>query len=1010
MKLLKRLFSKQNMPLILFHVVFLLVFVLNFPFHTFFTGWDAIHPEFNFSVNFTRGLFSFWQENYGLGTMTGHGFAATLPHTYVLYLLSFVIPVEMLRSVFTFLCLYIGGIGSYFLIQKILSGFQGNDTFERIYRYVDYISLLGALYYMFNLGVIMIFYVQLEPFIAAFASLPWLFLSTIYVLEKRTRKRLLAFLGINIFASIQAFVPPVFLVYAMGLAVFLFIEVMLKRRTTPHIIKTALFILILTFIANLHWILPVGYFTLQNMGTRNESYVNIQSTNEFIARSKKYGDLKSVALLKGFTFDTTEGVISKQPVFSAWVKHHGNIFIEITGVFFFIIVMIGVIGSFFKKKTPHIFPFVGVFFICIIGITTNVPPFSLLTDFLQTYLPIYKDAFRVPFTKFIMANALMYAIFFALGIAYCISFIKKKKFFIDPTNILLLIGVLLLFYIYPIFTGNLLSKALQIKVPAAYFELMNYFKDQPDGRIADFPQDMYSGWFNYSWGYVGSGFTWYGIDQPILSRTFDVWNSSNENYFWEMNQVLREQDYKKFNQLVEKYEIRWIVYDQNLLHWYHPKGFLHQEKLLEYLNNSNQYKLVKTFKGNEIFPIYLYENLQNKSDSYVSVSTELPNIEPIYKWNDSDVATRIYGNYISDNSKEFDAYFPFRSLFTKRTPLEKQFQLNENDTEITISNTIPTNKLVGSTITLPDNPKIQLKENSIKVIIPKLSLIGQSNNDFKNNLPYPCYELEASHNNKYYIAEDYFIRLISKDGRQCLKYTFPQLETSKSYLVRIISRHIYGEYPRFYITNQKRVDYINTFLEPFSEQDDNFQTYTFILNSSFPSEIGYDMYFENVSFNSNYAVNDFARIEIYPLPYEEMASIQITKNSLQKNMKQANIAVKHPNPVTYIVNGNFKNLKQPTIVLQQSYHSGWNAYSIQNTQSSIFNFQSWKYYLPFLFGKKLEDHVLVNNWANGWSLPPTTNQQPTTIVILFWPQYLEYLGFLLLIGAFLYVLRYKDKD
>ena len=73
----------------------------------------------------------------------------------------------------------------------------------------------------------------------------------------------------------------------------------------------------------------------------------------------------------------------------------------------------------------------------------------------------------------------------------------------------------------------------------------------------------------------------------------------------------------------------------------------------------------------------------------------------------------------------------------------------------------------------------------------------------------------------------------------------------------------------------------------------------------------------------------------------------------------------------------------------------------------------------------LLDHFLVNNWANGWRLNvgskmpevgsenlQTSNLQPPTsnIVIIFWPQYLEFIGFALLIFSFLYILKLSNRN
>jgi hypothetical protein len=57
---------------------------------------------------------------------------------------------------------------------------------------------------------------------------------------------------------------------------------------------------------------------------------------------------------------------------------------------------------------------------------------------------------------------------------------------------------------------------------------------------------------------------------------------------------------------------------------------------------------------------------------------------------------------------------------------------------------------------------------------------------------------------------------------------------------------------------------------------------------------------------------------------------------------------------------------------------------------------------PFL-GQKLKNHILVNNWSNGWVLGKDSAQE-SKIVIIFWPQYLEYLGFLFLFVYYLFLL------
>lgn len=79
-----------------------------------------------------------------------------------------------------------------------------------------------------------------------------------------------------------------------------------------------------------------------------------------------------------------------------------------------------------------------------------------------------------------------------------------------------------------------------------------------------------------------------------------------------------------------------------------------------------------------------------------------------------------------------------------------------------------------------------------------------------------------------------------------------------------------------------------------------------------------------------------------------------------------------------------------------SFHPGWKAYEI-NSEFSMFNVQFHEAF-PMLFGTELKEHVLVNNWANGFLLRPdavgaSEGQGSRTFIIIFWPQYLQFVGF-----------------
>ena len=132
-------------------------------------------------------------------------------------------------------------------------------------------------------------------------------------------------------------------------------------------------------------------------------------------------------------------------------------------------------------------------------------------------------------------------------------------------------------------------------------------------------------------------------------------------------------------------------------------------------------------------------------------------------------------------------------------------------------------------------------------------------------------------------------------------------------------------------------------------------------------------------------------------------------NNIKDNpikLDNAVVDITHPNPSRYQISINTqKEGDNLNLLLFQSYNQGWKAYEIDNKFAESF---------PFIFGKELKDHYLVNNWANGWMLDKLTNNsssnKDTNIVIVYWPQYLEFAGFgLLLIYIFGIILHRKFR-
>ena len=124
----------------------------------------------------------------------------------------------------------------------------------------------------------------------------------------------------------------------------------------------------------------------------------------------------------------------------------------------------------------------------------------------------------------------------------------------------------------------------------------------------------------------------------------------------------------------------------------------------------------------------------------------------------------------------------------------------------------------------------------------------------------------------------------------------------------------------------------------------------------------------NFSVKNDPSVNDLKSIDVYPFDYNKLSQTET-----------------YPSPT--------QNGEKDVIVYSQSFDQGWKAYQISNPpaggQFPIFNWAAS--IVPFAFGKEIKEHILVNNWSNGWILDNAENKN-SKFVIIYWPQYLEYLG------------------
>src|SRR5690242_5813262 len=142
---MKEFLKRYGLPLVLV-VITTSICCLNFTPGTWLTGWDTLHPEFNFLLNFKRLLFGVWRGDQGLGAVAAHSHMSELPRLIILWIFSWIFDASIVRYLYVFLCFILGPLGVYYFLKKTI--FKEDSLGSNM------AAFLGGLFYIFNLGTL----------------------------------------------------------------------------------------------------------------------------------------------------------------------------------------------------------------------------------------------------------------------------------------------------------------------------------------------------------------------------------------------------------------------------------------------------------------------------------------------------------------------------------------------------------------------------------------------------------------------------------------------------------------------------------------------------------------------------------------------------------------------------------------------------------------------------------------------------------------------------------------
>jgi hypothetical protein len=986
----KILSSPFLFPIILVLLTVLICF-LNYTPNTFLTGWDTLHPEFNFSLNFQR-LLKIWHSEQGLGDIPAHAQIADIPRVFILYLFHFILPLNFLRYSYIFLCLILGPLGFFYLIKFLFSDFK----FKSITAFTT------AIFYLFNLSTVQQFYLPFEMFPTQWAFLPWIVLFSLKFLKNHSKKDLILFSLFTLFATPQAYASQLWYAFFAIYLTFLFLYALLhKQFKNPTILIT------LTLLINAFWLIPNLFYISNFSSSPLENRDNRLYSQEYFLKNRQNGYLSDTTIVKGFYLDWSVFSFSQNTfidLMPQWKEHTNQFSVLLIGHIVFILSLIGLIISLTKKDKLFI-SFLPFFIIPFILLTNQIPPFSYFFNFI-TRNPTIKESFRFIFTKLSILLIFGITIFLAYSINFIFQKIKNIK------NIILLsLGFICLhfYYAFPIFQGYLISPSVKVNIPNQYFQFWKFMASQDNGRILSLPLNQSSGWQYYGWGYQGSGFLWFNLKQDLLDRDSDRWNFQNEESYREFFNNLYNKNSDNFFKTLNKYKIKYIIWDKNIIN---PGNANNDQITFKYeitdilsnLEENQKIKLVRQFEN-----LSIYKTVEEHSQN--SVQTINNFISPPYTWGNFDSA---FPDYIT--TIDFSQNFLFRNYLDKVQKLDTNIinpqQISQNLWQINFSNiyqnkipplkdneTIipssvyfkpsPDNNIVYFDIPIPSvllqniqtefnlNKNLnQIKINDKNFSVENLSqktYLGQVNlfiNDqnylnnqtidfnFKNVSEISSPDIKIQTTGLNFNLSKKFQSLNKTDTYSINLDNLPQ---SYGYIIGFKSQYTSGIPLRFCFKNLYS---LTCSVEDQFNQNQQLNWDFFVVPPS-GQDIGYLLDISNISYGNLTSQSYLDQIAIIPIPFNLLSKIQYT----------------NPDPP----------IEKTYFISNQSYSTGW----------KVFYF-NWG--IPTF----LKNHVLANNWANAWELPANKNLTEKNIHIFFLPQIFQYLGLIITVTTLIVVFKKKN--
>ena len=682
-------------PYLAVFAAFIIILLTNLPsWGSWLLGWDSLLPEMAPAANWQRLIHAGWQEYQGLGLLGGMAHGADLTRFIILWPLMLLLPASAIRYIWLFAMVLLGPLGVVKLLKRLLSN-NNKKPISLTPGAANFLAAFGGLFYLFNLGTVQNFFFPLETFSSFYGFLPWLIWAFLRASQSKQPSRFLILFIINWLATSAFAVQTMFIVYAILLAFFAVREIFAARGKNLLSILIAGLIIIAV---NFYWLLPVSIFTLTNVDATVQSRQNLISTPDSQTLNHVAGTPGNIFLLKGYWLDyEITDPLEKRPVhaFYVWRTHFDSPIVFTATTALAVFSVLGLTWALIRRRPFAITVFLLYLLTFVMLSAGNGIP-GIIFNFVAQHIPLFGQIFRTTFTKWIALASLIYS----LGLVF---FLREVYAIFCRYHLSLPIhaaigGTLVLHTLiicFPFFRHHLISHYMELPLSNTQREVFAYLKTVPvTHRGINLPFNNLWGWQSNSWGYMGSGFWWYGISQPMVDRNFDVWSNTNETMYTQLNLAVYQNDYQAIIALLEHYQITWLLFDKTIV-LDNPSQMDKQLRLWRDVATIGSYTSVLS---NEDYILYI------KNDP-VAIQAPLhlqQNIPPMWRTESNNYFALQGGYYTRPQNSQNYLFYPF-SYLTSSDDLNqiKVSDYSSEQVQIDLPVVLPDDVITLQTVVMP---------------------------------------------------------------------------------------------------------------------------------------------------------------------------------------------------------------------------------------------------------------------------------------------------------------------